>query len=869
MSAGDAPSVRRRARPGDVRALMREGVGALRLLEGLSQALLRLSDREPRDLRTRTGIEAVLTIVRDRCPSPQDTRLRVRIQTAIPGEAKLALDGAREVIAAYPAAGAPHLFWNYERFMATAEEEGKVSREAIAAWLTVDAVASVNRLAPRAIRDDAALARLAAKAAHKLQGRGRARVSEVAALPRVHAIDPDAAAIAYAHAPRTSGRIEIIVESATESGLQRAAWQTRIRPVAVRPWHSDPAVAAALAERAASMVEARAPHHVIAPPNRGWKQAVLAPLPNGYEAYIERADGRVDRLDVVGHEMWPALGAEAAAELAVECGLAAEGNGRADWPTDVDLPDAGRMVAQVRFVDLGQPSLANPTVEDLLSEAALRSFEYRVDAVVGRATAAAVIAFIARLPRATADLARRIEPVRSWDKASHLRFPIGLCHLGSTVAASHHRDSAAVLRALDEVRPLTLVAARLGPWKSASEDLCSGMPAGRCLHVYAEALTGCSLQPAAMRSLAGWRPTRQQIIDRAALDEFSDLAKLAAALWTAAPSRPPMTIAQLRDIRWALAGFGFKPPSVAQPGDRTWDEAVSTTAYAEALRHDRADVPGSAVLGAGIADLIVFVDRTLASIGLTAEAFEAARRAILVPRGRLIAGLERLSDDWHRSINRSARERSALVGDLVREEESERGPVENRSAPEDYPNPLSEAVTFDGVTIVPLRSQPALEDEADAMANCVSTYREDMRVGALLIYSLRSASGRSTLGLEVESSASSHVVTVFQHHGHQGLHVDAPPPPGHGMAAASFVESLARPDGGVGGAGWGERLQWTRRDHALQASTRPSEQILSPERRERLAAFDLGHLGVVLGRNERKLRLGAFRSWAERLVSQC
>ncbi len=327
-----------------------------------------------------------------------------------------------------------------------------------------------------------------------------------------------------------------------------------------------------------------------------------------------------------------------------------------------------------------------------------------------------------------------------------------------------------------------------------------------------------------------------------------------------------MTTPQLVTLMHGLKQFGFVPPSAAGPDDRTWNDPFTIKAYANALRRERDDVVGSAHLGHGIADVIYFLDRKLVALGLARDAREVVRCISLVPPGRLAPGLERVSDEWHRSVPRLARERNALVEDLISEEIRSWDETVLDELPEDYPNPLSGEIVHGEVVVRPLRTPREIDREGEEMTNCVSTYRDEARIGDLLLYRLESPFGRSTLGLKVIDSARACEVEIYQHHGPQHSSVDAPPPPEHADTASWLISSLTRSGGGPGGPRWRAQLLASRRIHARAASSRPSEQNLSPARQRRLAELDLVHLGCLLGKLERRFNLEQFHRWAERLA---
>ena len=144
---------------------------------------------------------------------------------------------------------------------------------------------------------------------------------------------------------------------------------------------------------------------------------------------------------------------------------------------------------------------------------------------------------------------------------------------------------------------------------------------------------------------------------------------------------------------------------------------------------------GSAPLGHGIADVIHFLDARLIALGLARDAREAVRRISLVPPGRLAPGLERMSDEWHRSVPRLARERNALLEELIREEIRSWDQTVLDELPEEYPNPLSGEIVHGEVVIRPLRTPREIAQEGVEMANCVLTYRDEARIGDLFFVS--------------------------------------------------------------------------------------------------------------------------------------
>ncbi len=859
-----------RADRADVDATMREGVTALCLIENLQEAICRLSGCSLRDLGSRDGVASALSSIRSQFPAPCDTRVRLQISSATPPEAKDVFDCARAEMDRDPTAGflRYHFGSNFLVFEVSGEEG--VPREAREAWRVVEIVAAVCGVSPRKIESEYHLARLAVRALSRLRGERRSAVMRIAACARARASDPRAAAIAYAHAPSVRGSIAVVVESTTEGSVWRSSGTTRIRPVNPLPWHPEPAVCAVLGALAMATIQRKALRHVCASSQRTWKQAALADHERGFEAYIQRCDGRIDHVYVLGQGAWWTLGEEVATDIAASEGVPARGIGENSWPAFKD--EACQLGGSGSLEDSGVEKQA---VDELLNAGVLtpgayERFQIRVQVAVRRSTDRAVLCFEAGLPEETARLARLIEPIRSRDPASHKQSRLGRPQLDASVIAAMHRDPAAMARAVvnQGTRSLVLAARHYGPWRIASEALASGRSAWEALHAYAEATVGCALSQAAVRSLSTWpTPPWQGLGDSSIATRFCDLGRLAAVLWDATPSRPPMLSAQLDQLADGLAAFDFVSPSRAGPGDRTWDDPVAATAYAEALRHRRTDVVGASVLGPGVIDMVRWVDAKLSSIGLAREPGEAVRRAILVPPGRLASGLERMSDSWHRSIDAMARERTALVEELITEMEREFQPNADLILPEDYPTPLPAALVYDGVTIRPLRGPQAFEHEASEMANCLMSYRERARVGDLLVFALLSVHGRSTLGLVIHGDERSWEIDVFQHTGPQHVRTDEPPPDGHAAAAVWFVTSLDRQDGGPGGENWRSRLWEVRAAHAKHAIIRPSEQSLSQGRRERLVALDLAQLGLLLGRHQRKLTVEEFRRWASDLAT--
>ncbi len=857
---------RQAAGKADVPARMRAGVRAVALVGGLVEALARLSQCSARDLRTRRGLEDVLAEIRRRCPAPADTRLHLSIITAMPPDASEVFAQVRAVLKLDPEAGilrwpasARDLLYGPLYEVSGAES---VPAEAEGAWQVLTCIALACRIQPRSIKGARALAIAGARALPKLKGEQKRAVSAVAAIPRAFALDADAAAVAFAHAPREGGSVAVVVVGTTEAAVWRSSPATGVRPVAPRPWHRDPAVAAAMAATAAAAIARCAPRQIAAAPSQTWTQALLMQTGAGYEAYVHRPDGRVVHVEVVGRGSWALLGAGEAAELAAACGRRAEGHSRGELcrGPESDADGFG-----------GGPSLAALAEAGAVTAAELARFRFRLEGAVRRVTDAAILSFLGGLPPATAELTRLIEPVTAYDAETNRKFPLGRGHLAAAVAAAAHRDPAAMVRAVaaPSTRTLVLAAALVGPWEVASEALASGHPPREALRLFASAAIGRSLSRAAALSLGGWpsSPWRGLHDVDAMLADFCDLATLAGVLWDGRPSRPAMTVGELDGVRVGLKRFGFVAPSEAGPGRRTWDNPDATAAYADALRRSRGDAVGSAGLNSGVVDMIRFLDRKLAGVGLTPGGAEAVRRAILVPPGRLIPGLERLSARMHRSIAAMNRERDALSEEVISEEMRESGLAAQSGMPEDYPNPLAREITYQGVAIRPLRDPLEIEREAIEMASCVSSYREEARTAGLLLYGLRSADGRSTLGLGVQYHVHGIVICPFQHFGAQHARVDAPPPSGHLEAASWLQSSLDRPDGTVFDRNWRKALSANRRAYIRQAGSRLREHDLSPERRRRLAMLDLAQLGCLISANERKLDLDQFRAWAERLAA--
>ena len=848
----------------DIAALMRDGVKALTLVGGLPEALARLSAHSARDLGTRAGIAEVLAEVRLRFPVPDDTRLRLRITTATPPEAVKVFDQIRAVLKRDPTVGLLRERWPVRGSMPFSgpqyEVSGaeSVSEDAREAWDVLTSIAVACRIRPRAIESARALAVAGARALRCLEGRQKTAVSAVAAIPRPYALDPDAAAIAYAHAPRERGAVAVLVVNATVSAVWRTSGKSGIRPVEPRPWHRDPTIAAALAAVAKASIARCAPCQVTAPEGETWTQVLIAQREDRFEGFVQRLGGRVDHVEIVGQDTWASLGVEGAAQLAATSGL----------PVGVDSRGWTRLGLTNDF--LHDTSLASLLEASPLSQPDIARFKFRLEGAVRRTTDAAILAFLAGLPKATAQLARLIRPIQSWDPKSNRRFTLGRRELDAAVSAATHSDPSAMVHAVENpsTRALVLAAGLQGPWRVAAEAIVSGAPPRKALLLYGSAAIDRPLSRAAVKCLAGW-PVSSGIgsvgVDTS-FSGFTDLTRLAAVLWAETPSRPPMTTSQLVTLMHGLKQFGFVPPSAAGPDDRTWDDPTTTTAYAAALRRERDDVVGSAPLGHGIADVIHFLDGKLVALGLARDAREAVRCISLVPPGRLAPGLERLSDEWHRSILRMTRERNVLVEELISDEIRSWDETVLGELPEDYPNPLSGEIVYGEVVIRPLRTPREIDREGEEMANCVSTYRDEARIGDLLLYRLESPFGRSTLGLKVTDSARACEIEIYQHHGPQHSSVDAPPPLEHADTASWLMSSLTRRDGGSGGPRWRAQLLASRRAHARSASSRPSEQNLSPARRRRLAELDLVHLGGLLGKNERRFDLDQFHRWAERLA---
>ena len=855
---------------GDIPAYMRDGVAGLHKVVGLADALARLSG--VRDLSTRANIERALAEIRVRHPEPTASDLRVHIATDMPPEATRVFDLARRVVEENPGSG---LFQSrleagkhcrIARFVAQISSPASLPAEAEAAWNVVVAIAMALRVHPRAIRNDRALSRSAARAVRWLSGAKRKAVAEIATLPRVYAADLEGAAVTYAHVPREHGAVAVIVESATEAMVWRHSALTGLRPATPRPWHRDPDIAAVMAASGIAAINGGAACHVNAVGHRAWTQVVVDGRGGGYQAYIQKADGRVDHVVVAGWGTWQALGVQEAAQIAYIFGEPV-GHPRRPLPgqdtkADPDSVEVGPAHSGSRFPEL-QALLENGK----LKQSEFTRFEYRVAEATRRKNDSAVLSFLAGLPKDVAQLTRLIAPLRGWDAASNRRFPPGGNQLDAAVAASAHSDPGAVVRAVKgaSTRALILAAALRGPWKATSEAIASGVQPPQALHAYAEAVAERRLPPAVLKSLAEWPlSSHHEISSRESYIDFTDLVALAAALWAATPSRPPMSMSQLDALRCGLVQYGFRPPSLAGSGTRTWSDPVLTTAYANSLRRERADVPGSAVFAPGLVDALHFFDKRLGCLGLSPTAREAARCAILVPQGRMLPKLESISEAWHRYVDRMARDRQSIVHDLTIDEANQKGLFTDLTADE-YPTVLTHPVIFDGVMITPLRSSTQIEREADEMANCLLSYCDDARVGALCLFRLESRSGRSTLGLEVHGFMSCLEVNVFQHGGPQHLRVDAPPPPRHAKSVSALVAALNRDNGGPGGPDWRERLSEARRAHAVRASLRPSESELSPARQRQLAAFDLLQLRIFMNKKQRLLDLDAFKLWAEGL----
>lgn len=858
----------------DVPCYIREGVGGLHKIVGLAEAVARLSGRSFRDLSTRAGIEHASAYICVRHPMPPAPELRLRIATVLPPEAFQVFELARRVMDENPEAGwfrsglASGKDSRVASFLREVSTTPSMPSQARAAWTIITVIARALGIHARNIRDGRDLSRLAGRAVRQLSGMEKKMAMGIAALPRAYACDPDAAAVEYAHAARERGTIAVIVERATETMVWRHSGLTGVRPVAPRPWHRDPDVAAVMAESAAASLARGASRHVFASANQAWTQAVLADHAAGYEVYIQRTDGRVDHVDVTGWGTPSAFGTRQAAQIAYFFGERVRDQ-RSLMPLrePKTLPDAdekGPVTPGRRY-----PELISHLATGKVNLSALTRFEYRVEGSMRRANDAAILTFLASLPEEVARLARLIAPLRAWDAASNRRFPPGRQQLDAAVAASTHPDPGAMIRAIEgsSTRILILVAALRGPWRAASEAIASGIRPQTALHAYAEAVAGRKLPPAALKSVIEWpRSSHHGLGSSASFTDFADLAKLAAVLWAGTPSRPPMSIVQLEALRTGLSQFGFQPPSVAGPGDRTWDDPFLTTAYADALRRERADVPGSAALGPGVIDAIHFFDARLGSLGCSPKAREAVRCAILASRRRMIPKLEQISGAWHRVVDRMVRDRQTLLDRLTIEEGSEGGLFDGLRPADEYPNPLSGVVRISGVDIQPLRNLWTIELEAKEMANCLMSYCEDARIGALLLFRLESRFGRSTLGLRVYGDAPHLEIGIFQHGGAQHFRVDAPPPSGHARAVSHFMTALNEDDGGPGGPDWREKLSEARRAHALRASLRPAGQGLSRERQQQLAAFDLSQLDLFLTREQRMLSLDAFCVWAESLL---
>ena len=853
----------------DVQASMRDGVKALAQVKDLPEALARLSMRPARDLGTRVGIEEVLAEVRRRFAPPGDTRPLLRISTTTPPEAYALFKQVRAVLDQHSQAGflhhcrAPSKLANVAFIGREISGAKVVPEDAREAWDVAAAIAVACDIPLRRISSPRALALAATRALRSVKGRQRIAVAKIAALPHACALDPDAAAIAYAHAPRERGSVAVVVVKTSDASVWRSNGKTGIRPIAPRPWHRDPVVAAAMATCAQASVKRCAPYRVTATSGEKWTQALLAQIEDGFEAYLQRPDGRIDHVEVLGRGTWASLGSVEAARLAATSGRPVEER-RVYWLTREEENDADQNGAEASFAAL--------VAAGMVTQAQIRRFRFRVEGAVRRTRDAAILAFLTGLPPAAARLARLIRPVRSWDSKSNKRFALGRWDIEAAVAAATHPDPSAMVRAVENpsTRALVLAAGLRGPWRVAAEAVASGAAPGTTLLLYASAAIDQPLSRAAVKGLAGWPVSIGKglgDLDRS-FSDFTDLARLAAVLWVETPSRPPMTTMQLFTLAHGLKRFGFVPPSAAGPDDRTWDDPGTTTAYANALRRERNDVVGSASLAHGVADMIRFLDGKLLALGLARDAREAVRCVSLVPPGRLVPGLERMSDEWHRAVPRLSRERDALVEELTSEEVLSWEETMPEYLPENFPNPLSGEIVHGEVVIWPLRTPREIDREGEEMANCVSTYRDWARVGNLLLYHLESPFGRSTLGLVVSDGARVCEVDIYQHHGPQHHSVDAPPPPEHADTAEWLISSLARRDGGPGGPRWRSELLAIRRAHARSASLRPSEVNLSPARRRRLAELDLVHLGSLLGKHERRFDFDQFHRWAERLAGE-
>lgn len=855
----------RKAGKVDVPAYMRAGVKGVALVGGLLEGVAGLSTCPVRDLRTRRGLELALAEIRRRFPAPVDTRLRLSISTATPPEAKKVFAQVRALLEHDPEAGILRQRWPacglallYRRPDDVSGTES-VPTEAGQAWKVLTTVALACHVAPREITTARGLAVAGARALRKLKGEQKKAVSAVAAIPRACALDVEAAAVALAHAPRERGSVAVTVVGTVEASVWRSSRATGIRPAAPRPWHRDPVVAFAMAESAAATIARCAPYQIAATADQIWTQALLAQTGLGFEAYVQRPDGRVDHVEVVGRA-WTALGAAEAARLAAISGQ------KIEQKCSRLCRGPGADTDQARI----EPCLAALVEAGKVTAAELARFHFRLEGAVRRTTDVGILSFMAGLPSATAELARLIEPITTYDAATNRRSALGRRHLDSAVAAATHSDPAAMVRAIKEpsTRALVLAAALVGPWEAASEVVALGEPR-EAVRLFASAVIDRPLSRAAALGLGVWpsSPWRGLYDVDAQRADFSDYAMLAAVLWAGTPSRPAMMAGELGGVRSGLRAFGFVAPSAAGPGDRTWDDPDATAAYVDALRRRREDTVGSAGMSSDVIDMIRFLDTKLANLGLVQHTREVVRRAILVPPGRMIPGLERLSSRMHRSIARMTRERDALSEELISEEMCESGLAAHRDMPEDYPNPLAREICYHGVVIRPLRDAQDIEQEAIEMDSCVASYRDDARIGGLLLYGLRSESGRSTLGLEVQYLAHGIEISPFQHYGAQHTRVDAPPPSGHQEAASWLLSALDRPDGTIVDRGWSKALGASRRAHIRQAGSRLSERDLSPARRRRLSTLDLMHLGCLLGSNERKLGLHQFRIWAERLAA--
>ena len=460
-----------------VAARMRDGVKALALVKGLPEALARLSMHSARDLGTRAGSEEVLAEVRRLFSAPEDTRLFLKISAATPPDAVRVFNQVCAVLERDPAVGVLRECWPPRASMLSSEPQYDVSgaesvpTEAREAWELFTSIVIACRIQPRAIKSARALALAGVRALRLVKGRQRRAVSSIAAIPRAYALYPEAAAIAYAHAPRERGAVAVFVVNATVSGVWRSSGKTGIRPTEPRPWHRDPAIAAVLADMARASIARCAPCQVSAPEGLTWSQALVAQREDRFEAYVQRPDGRVAHVELAGRGTWASLGAEGAAQMAAISGLPIVSDS-SHWST-LELMDGS----------YHDPSLALPLEASQLSRADMTRFKFRLGGAVRRTTDAAILAFLSNLPTATAQLARHIRPIQSFDRKSNRRFALGRQDLDAVVAAATHSNPSAMVRAVENpsTRALVLAAGLQGPWQVAAEAIVSGAPPWKAL----------------------------------------------------------------------------------------------------------------------------------------------------------------------------------------------------------------------------------------------------------------------------------------------------------------------------------------------------------------------------------------------------